>query len=404
MTKNKRKICVVSGARAEYGILYRLMKEIKDDPELELQLIVTGMNLSPEFGLTYREIEKDGFKIDEKVEMLLSSDTPVGITQSMGLATIVFAGALERLKPDILVLHGDRYEMLAAAQAAMVARIPIAHLSCGDTTEGMIDEAIRHSITKMAHLHFAYTEQSLKRVRQLGEDKGHVFNFGAPSLDGLGDDDIDKLELLDREKIEERIGFKFGKKNFLVTYHPVTLSCEGPEKAVKALLQALDAFPEAKIIFTKQNADTSGRIIGQMIDKYAAEQKDRVYVSVSLGQKLYLSVMKCVDVVIGNSSSGLLEAPMLEKPTVNIGDRQKGRLGAKSVIDCKEVFESIVTGIKKALSPEFKNSIAGVKSSYYAGGKASVKIKDKLKDVNLEGILKKKFRDLDFKEKVMHDE
>lgn len=384
----KRKICVVTGTRAEYGLLFWLMKEIKGDPDLELQLIVTGMHLSPEFGLTYKAIEEDGFIINEKVEMLLSSDTPVGIAKSIGLATIGFADALDRLQPDILVILGDRYEILAAAQAALVAKIPVAHLHGGEVTEGVIDEAIRHSVTKMSHFHFVAAEPYRQRIIQLGESPERVLNFGTPALDN-----IKKLNLLNRKELEESIGFRLGKLNFLVTYHPVTLSDKGSEQPVNALLKALDNFPDAKIIFTKPNSDTGGRIIINLIDDYVAKRSHRAAAYTSLGQLRYLSAIKHVDVVMGNSSSGLIEAPAFKKPTVNLGDRQLGRLKAASVIDCKEDTESIVAAIKKALSPDFQYSLSKVVSPY-GNGNASYKIKEYLKNVNLDGIIQKKFFDL----------
>jgi UDP-hydrolysing UDP-N-acetyl-D-glucosamine 2-epimerase len=386
---NKRKICVVTGTRAEYGLLYWLMKEIDTDPDLSLQIVVTGMHLSPEFGLTYRVIEEDQFKIDEKVEMLLSSDTPVGIAKSMGIAIMGFADAFERLKPDLLVLLGDRYEILAAAQAAMVARIPIAHLHGGETTEGLIDEAIRHSVTKMSHLHFVAAEPYRKRVIQLGEHPDRVWNVGATSIDN-----IQYLKLLEKKELEDSIGFQLGEKNFLITYHPVTLSKTGPFRALKELFKALDTFHDAHLIFTKSNSDTEGRIINQLIDEYVSQNPERSIAYTSLGQLRYLSAMKHSDVVIGNSSSGLVEAPFLHKPTVNIGDRQKGRLRANSVIDCKEKAEDIVLAINKALSADFQQTLKRVISPYGTGNVTN-KIKKILKEVSLEDLLMKKFYDME---------
>ena len=383
-----RKICVVTGTRAEYGLLYWLMKEIQGDRDLELQIIATGMHLSPEFGLTYKVIEKDGFSINDKVEMLLSSDTPVGIAKSIGLGVIGFADALEQLKPDILVLLGDRYEILAAAQAAMVARIPIAHLHGGEATEGLIDEAIRHAVTKMSHFHFVAAEPYRQRVIQLGENPDKVLNFGAPGLDN-----IKRLSLLNKENFENSINFRLGKINFLVTYHPVTLSDQGPKHAMQELFRALDHFKDAKIILTKPNADTDGRVICQMIDDYMARQSNRVIATTSLGQLRYLSAIKHVNAVIGNSSSGLIEAPALKKPTINLGDRQRGRLKAASVIDCDENAEAIIAAIQKALSADFMQSISNVLSPY-GEGNASVRIKDYLKNVNLKDVLLKKFFDM----------
>ena len=381
----KRKICVVTGTRAEYGLLYWLMKEIKDDPDLELQLVVTGMHLSTEFGLTYRKIEEDGFTIDVKVEMLLSSDTPVAIAKSIGLGVIGFADAFERLRPDIIVLLGDRFEILAAAQTALIAKIPLAHLHGGESTEGLIDEAIRHAVTKMAHLHFVASEPYRKRVIQMGEDPGLIFNFGAPGLDN-----INKLQLLNKEEFEQSINFKLGNINFLVTYHPVTLLSDATELSMASLLSALKFFPEAKIIFTKPNADTHGRIIIDMINRYVEDNRNNTVIFTNMGQKLYLSAIKHVDAVIGNSSSGLTEVPLFKKPTINLGDRQRGRLKAKSVIDCEENTEAIIAAIKKALSPEFQKTLASV-NSLYGYGDVSPKIKDILKSINLDRIIMKKF-------------
>lgn len=383
-----RKICVVTGTRAEYGLLYWLMKEIENDDELQLQLIATGMHLSPEFGLTYKLIEQDGFHIDAKVEMVLSSDTPVGIAKSIGLGVIGFADALDRLQPDLMVVLGDRYEMLAAAQAAMALRIPIAHLCGGETTEGVIDEPIRHCITKMSHLHFVGAEIYRNRVVQLGEDPKRVFDFGDPGLDN-----IRKLSLLSQQDLEKVIQFKFGKVNFLVTYHPVTLQDNRSEWAMKQLLSALDEFPEATIIFTKPNSDAGGRIISKMIDEYVHDNPGRTTSFVTMGQINYLSAMQYVDAVIGNSSSGIVESPFMKKVTVNIGDRQKGRLKAESIIDCNEDFQSIYNGIMKALSNDMQTEVQKIESLYGVGNTASL-IKDCLKTFDLSSIVVKKFFDL----------
>jgi len=381
-----RKICVVTGTRAEYGLLYWLMKEIQDDTGLQLQLIVTGMHLSPEFGLTYRAIEEDGFAIDAKVEMLLSSDTPVGIAKSIGLGVIGFADALDRLKPDIMVVLGDRYEILAATQAALVARIPVAHIHGGETTEGAIDESIRHAVTKMSHLHFVASELYRTRVIQLGEHPDTVFNVGA-----LGIENIKRLRLLDRSQLEQSINFELGTSCFLVTYHPATLGTVEPAVAMQALLDALDLFPDIKIIFTKPNSDTDGRILIQMIDEYALLNKGRVAVFTSMGQVGYLSALQFVDAVIGNSSSGIIEAPACNIPTVNIGDRQSGRLKADSIIDCQETTESIVTAINKALSSPFREGVKqGV--SLYGYGESALHIKNRLKQTTLS--CTKRFYDL----------
>jgi len=386
----KRKICIVTGARAEYGLLYELMKEIKDDPDLELQLVATGMHLSPEFGLTYRKIEEDGFSIDEKVEMLLSSDTPIGIAKSIGLGVIGFADALSRLNPDILVVLGDRYEIFAAAQTAMTARIPIAHIHGGEITIGAIDEAIRHAITKMSHFHFTAAEPYRQRVIQLGEIPERVLNYGTPGLDTLR-----KTNLLEKGDFEKAIDFQLGRLSFLVTYHPVTLSLEGPDKPFQELVRALDHFSEAKIIFTKANADAAGRYINQKIDEYAERNPLRVKVFTSMGQPLYWSAIKNVDIVVGNSSSGIIEVPAFKKATVNIGERQGGRLRADSVIDCEEKEQTIVSAIEKGLSFGFKSRLENVVSPY-GQGNASLKIKEYLKNVPLHNVLMKQFYDITY--------
>jgi UDP-N-acetylglucosamine 2-epimerase (non-hydrolysing)/GDP/UDP-N,N'-diacetylbacillosamine 2-epimerase (hydrolysing) len=381
-----RKICVVTGTRAEYGLLFWLLKEIEADTELQLQIIVTGMHLSPEFGLTYRTIEEDGFIIDARVEMLLSSDTPVGIAKSIGLGIIGFADVLERLKPDVMVVLGDRFEILAATQAALVARVPVAHIHGGETTEGAIDESIRHSITKMSHLHFVAAEPYRSRVIQMGEQPDTVFNVGA-----LGIENIKRLQLLDKSQLEQCINFELGATSFLVTYHPATLGAIAPHVAMQALLDALDHFSDAKIIFTKPNSDTDGRVLGQMIDEYAHHNEGRVAVFTSMGQIRYYSALKLVDVVIGNSSSGIIEAPACNIPTVNIGDRQSGRLKADSIVDCAETTESIVAAINKALSPLFLDgSKPGV--SHYDYGKPASDIKKYLKMAELSSV--KRFYDL----------
>lgn len=360
----KRKICVVTGTRAEYGLLYWLMKELQEDSDFELQIIATGMHLSPEFGLTYQQIEQDGFIIDEKVEMLLSSDTPVGITKSLGLATIGFADSLERLFPDLLVVLGDRYEILAAVQAALVARIPVAHIAGGDTTEGAIDEAIRHSITKMSHLHFVTNEISAQRVRQLGENPAHVYNVGHTGIDA-----IKRVRLLEKKELEESLGFAFKPINFLVTFHPVTLEETSSQTQFQELLYALDSFgPEVGIIITKPNSDTDGRVLIQMIDEFC-QTRPHVQAYVSLGQQRYLSAIHHVNAVIGNSSSGLYEVPAFKKPTINIGDRQKGRLKSSSVIDCPPEKEAIIEAIQMGLQQDWSE----VESMYGDGG-ASEKI------------------------------
>ena len=393
----KRKICIVTGSRAEYGLMYWLMKEIQEDPDLELQIIATGMHLSPEFGLTYKVIEEDGFLINQRVEMLLSSDTPVAIAKSMGLGIIGCADALERLKPDILVVLGDRYETLAACTAAMPARIPIAHLHGGEATEGLIDEAIRHAITKVAHIHFVATEAYRKRVIQMGEQPERVFCYGAPGLDN-----IRRLKLLERKELEKVIRFKLGGKNILITFHPVTLEKNSAEPQFKELLSALERFKErTKFIFTKPNADTGGRIIIKMINDFVEENSDKAIAFDSMGQIKYLSALKHIDMVVGNSSSGLIEVPSFNIPTINIGDRQKGRIKAQTVISCDPRRESILDAIKKGFSKEFRDSLKGTVNPH-GDGRTSSRIKNKLKQIKLDkdelgnDFIKKNFYDIGY--------
>ncbi|MFY4858858.1 UDP-N-acetylglucosamine 2-epimerase [Aliarcobacter butzleri] len=382
-----KKICVVTGTRAEYGLLYWLMKEIESDKEFQLQLIVTGMHLSSEFGLTYKEIEKE-FKIDKKVEMLLSSDTSIGISKSMGLAQISFCEAFEELKPDILIVLGDRYEIFGVVSTAMIARIPIVHLHGGETTEGAFDESIRHSITKMSHLHFTATQEYRNRVIQLGEHPSMVFNVG-----GLGIENIKRMKLLSKEEFENSIDFKLNKKNILVTFHPVTLENSTAQEQFQELLEVIDELKDTNIIFTKANSDTDGRIINRMIDDYVAKNFHKSIGFNSLGQLRYLSALQYVDAMVGNSSSGLLEAPSFKIGTINIGDRQKGRIKANSIIDCSTNKTDIEKAFKKLYSKEFQNSLINVKNPY-GDGCASKKIIEEIKRVNLRDILKKSFYDL----------
>ena len=340
----KRKICVVTGTRAEYGLLSNLMELIQNDEQFELQILATGMHLSPEFGLTYKQIEADGFMINEKVEMLLSADTSTAVVKSMGLATIGFADALDRLKPDLLVILGDRFEMLAVAQSALIMQIPIAHIHGGECTFGAYDDAIRHSITKMATWHFTSTEVHRNRVIQLGEHPDRVWNVGA-----IGIDHTLKLNLMDRSTIYKELELQNAKPYFLITYHPET---NGDYKGVNSLLEALDSFnDEYNLIFTKSNADNGGREINERIQQYVASRSNTKLFD-SLGQIRYLSAVKEATLVIGNSSSGLIEVPYLQTPTINCGNRQKGRERPSSVIDCEVEVESVKNAIKYALNNE----------------------------------------------------
>ena len=385
-----RKICVVTSTRAEYGLLYWLLKEIEADSELKLQLIVTGMHLSPEFGLTYKEIEKE-FKIDKKIEILSGSHTSLDICAEMARVYEKFASALAELKPDILVLLGDRYEIFGVAGVASIMQIPIAHIHGGETTQGAFDEAFRHSITKMSHIHFAATNEYANRIIQLGEDPSRVFNVGGPGIEN-----IKKLNLLNKDEFEKSIKFKLAKKNILITFHPVTLENSSAREQFNELLNALDELEETNFIFTKANSDTDGDVINKMIDEYVSENPQKAVAFASLGQLRYLSAIKFVDIVLGNSSSGLLEVPSFKKATINIGDRQKGRARASSVIDVRPIKEEILAAIKRAYSKEFEQTLKDTINPY-DGGNPSKKMVKILKEIKLDGILKKKFYDIGIK-------
>lgn len=354
-----KRIGIMTGTRAEYGLLKSLMQEINKDNDLELYLIVSGMHLSPEFGMTYKEIEEDGFEINAKVEMLLSSDSPAGISKSIGLGVIGFADEFQRADLDMLILLGDRYEALSAAICALVMRIPIAHLHGGELTEGAIDEGIRHSITKMSYLHFTSTEQYRNRVIQLGENPERVFYVGA-----LGVENIKKINLMTKEELERSIHFEIDENTVVVTYHPVTLENNTVEEQFLNLLKVLDRNPKIRMIFTKANADTNGRIVNELIDKYAAQNSERACAFMSLGQKRYLSALKYCRIVIGNSSSGIIEAPSFGKPIINIGDRQKGRICADSVINCGYTQQEIQQAMETALTEEFENKARNCRNPY----------------------------------------
>lgn len=382
-----RKICVITGTRAEYGLLRWVMQGIQDDSELILQIVATGMHLSPEFGLTYQAIEQDGFQINRRVEMLTSSDTPVGIAKSMGLGLIGFADALNELKPDLILVVGDRFEIFAAVAAALVARIPVAHLHGGEITEGAFDEALRHSITKMSHLHFVANETYRQRVIQLGEQPERVFLAG-----GLGVDNIKRLQLLDRDELEASLDFKFGRQNLLITFHPVTLETATAADQMAELLAVLSDLKDTQLIFTLPNADTDGRVLIKMVEHFVT-QHPNASLYTSLGQLRYLSCIAQVDGVLGNSSSGLTEVPSFRKGTINIGDRQRGRLQAKSIINCEPNRESISIALKQLYSKEFQTGLSQVINPYGEGG-ASDKIHRTLKQhVGLD-LIKKKFHDL----------
>ncbi|MDE5698532.1 MAG: UDP-N-acetylglucosamine 2-epimerase (hydrolyzing) [Lachnospiraceae bacterium] len=386
-----KKVCVITGTRAEYGLLKSLIQKIDKDDEMELQLVVTGMHLSPEFGLTYQEIEQDGFRITERNEMLLSSDTPNGITKSIGLGVIGFADIFTRTEPDMVVLLGDRYETLAAATAAMVHRIPIAHIHGGELTEGAIDEAIRHAITKMSMLHFTATETYRNRVIQLGEQPDRVFCVGA-----LGVENIKTQKLMSREELEESLGFSLDGPYIVVTFHPVTLENNTVKEQFENLLSALDKFREYRIIFTKANSDTDGRVVNQRIDEYVAGNRDRAAAFTSLGMVRYLSAVKYSQMVVGNSSSGILEVPSFHIPTVNIGDRQKGRMRGKSVIDCDCTMNEIECAIHTAQVRIRNNDLQKEANPYERAGTSDAILSTIRDYLASDADMKKRFYDIEF--------
>jgi GDP/UDP-N,N'-diacetylbacillosamine 2-epimerase (hydrolysing) len=362
-----------------------LMQLVREDKAFELQILATGAHLSPEFGMSYRDIEAGGFHVTKRVEMLLSSDTAVGVAKSMGLAQIGFADAFSELAPDLLVVLGDRYEILSAVAVALVLRIPVAHLHGGEITEGAYDNSIRHAITKMSHLHFTSTELYRQRVIQMGENPGHVFNVGA-----IGVDNIRSMQLSGREDLETALDIRLRKTNFLVTFHPATLQAGSARGDVQELLAALDQFPDAFCVFTKSNADTEGRLINACIEEYVQSNPGRAAVFSSLGQLRYLSLMKLCSVVIGNSSSGIIEAPSLRVPSVNIGMRQKGRVRAESVVDCGAHRHEIVSAIKAALGEAVQEKVRQCENPYGHGGTAE-RILATLRTVKFAELLQKTF-------------
>ncbi|AAN48809.1 UDP-N-acetylglucosamine 2-epimerase [Leptospira interrogans] len=386
----KRKICVITGTRADYGLLRWLILEISKSSKLDLQIIATGMHLSPEFGLTYKEIENDGFLIHKKIEILLSSDSTVGVSKSIGLGLIGFSEAFADLNPDIILVLGDRFEILAATVAALISRIPVAHLHGGETTEGAFDEGIRHSITKMSHLHFVAANEYRNRIIQLGEDPSNVFLVG-----GMGIDGIKKSNLLKKEELESSLNIKFKKNNLLITFHPVTLEESTAKVQMIELLLSLETLsPEIGLIFTMPNADTDGRIIFELVKEFTSSHSNAWYFT-SLGQTRYLSCLQFVDAVVGNSSSGIIEAPSFKIGTINIGDRQKGRLRAKSIIDCEPKKIEIIDAFKRLYSSDFQKNLSTTVNPYGEGG-ASEKIVRILEKIDIQGILKKKFFNLQF--------
>lgn len=387
MQTNQKKVCVITGTRAEYGLLKELINKIDEDEEVKLQLIATGMHLSPEFGLTYKQIEEDGFFVDEKIEILLSSDTDIGISKSMGLALISFSEAYQRLKPDMVVVLGDRYEILAATIAAYTAKIPITHLCGGDVTEGAYDDAFRHSITKMAYLHFTDTILSSKRVIQLGEDPSRVYCYGV-----LGNDELNKLKYKDKKELEKVVNFNLDKY-MLIVYHATTLEKENPAECFTDMMMYLiENFKEYNFIIIKGNSDTYGRSINQKIDSFENKYPMRIKSFISLSREEYLSFLKNADLMLGNSSSGICEAPYLKTLNINIGDRQKGRERASTTIDCQTDINEFIKVMEKYKKNEYLPLLENIKNPYF-GENVAEKILSTVKDELSKGKidLKKKF-------------
>lgn len=383
-----RRICVFTSTRADYGLLYWLIHDLHHDAEVELQLLVSGSHLCPQFGETWKPIVADGFPIAARVEMVLDSDTGTGMATSLGLGTIKYAEALARLAPDILVVLGDRYELLAVAAAAMCLRIPIAHIHGGESTEGLIDEPVRHAVTAMSQIHFPAADLFARRIVQMGNDPDRVFPIGAPGIDNL-----DRLELPTREALEADLGFSLADPLLVVVYHPVTLSDEPPARLVGELLSALEQFPQARIVISRANQDAGGREVNQAVDAWAKPRADRVLAVTSLGMKRYLALLKAASVVIGNSSSGIIEAPPAGAAVVNVGDRQKGRPQAPAIINCPEEAAAIAAAITRALAPDFQ-AIAKRRETPYGRGAVSERMAHVLRTIPLDGLIRKSFHDL----------
>ena len=390
----RKKICVVTGSRADYGLLYPLLRKIRSSGAFRLQVVATGMHLSRKYGLTFREIEKDGFRIDEKVDMLLPGDTPEYISRSVGLGCAGFGGTFARLKPDLVVVLGDSFVIFSAAISAFIAKIPIAHIHGGELTEGAMDDAFRHSITKMSLLHFTSTAEYRKRVIQLGESPERVFNVGA-----LGIDNIRMITPLSKKELEKELDLGFEKKVALVTFHPATLDAGDAGKQFRELLRALDAFSGLNLVFTMPNADPGSEKIYKLIGAYVKNNPGKARSFASLGRLKYLSVLKHADVIIGNSSSGIIEAPSFGKPTVNIGSRQQGRIRADSVIDCDPVWSDITRAIRKALSVSFAEFCRSVENPYGDGRTARRIVKALIKNTGKPRSLNKRFYDIRYVQK-----
>jgi GDP/UDP-N,N'-diacetylbacillosamine 2-epimerase (hydrolysing) len=383
----KRKICVVTGGRSDYGLLKWLMKVVQADKDLELQVIATGMHLSPKFGSTVNEIEQDGFKIDEKIECLDVGDSPLDTSSAMARTMIGCTETYSRLRPDLVLVLGDRFEIFSAVAAALVSNIPVAHLHGGEVTSGAVDESFRHAITKMSALHFVANDVYRRRVVQMGENSRHVYNVG-----GLGVDAILNFELLSKEQLSSGLGINFLNKSLLITFHPETATANSALQQIKEIIKALEELNDTTLIFTMPNADMGNSIIAESIRNFATQGNNRYFFE-SLGQTRYLSMLSLVDGVIGNSSSGLAEAPSFKIGTINIGDRQKGRIQASSVLNCEASQSHVVAAIEEMYSDGFQSRLKTTVNPYGAGG-ASQSIVEILKEVNLEGLIMKSFNDL----------
>jgi len=389
----KRKICVITSSRADYGLLRLILKGIDTDNDLTLQLVATGMHLSSKYGDACQEIHTDGFVIDMKIDILIGENDARGVSESIGLGVGKFAAALEKLRPDLVLVLGDRFEIFAAVIAAHVALIPVAHIHGGELTEGAIDDAFRHSITKMSQLHFVSTQEYANRVIQLGEQPGSVFVTG-----GLGVDAISQLRLLSKSELESNLNFKFGKKNLLITFHPVTLELAAADKQINELLTALDLLPDINCIFTSPNADPGSNYISQAIEKFVATHENSIFFA-SLGQLNYFSCIQFVDGVVGNSSSGILEIPTFRKGTINIGERQRGRIQSSSVINCGPDRQDILNAIEALYSIEFSQQLLSFSNPYGNVG-ASLEILNKIKCFNVKTPLSKVFYNLELDHKI----
>jgi GDP/UDP-N,N'-diacetylbacillosamine 2-epimerase (hydrolysing) len=377
-----RKVAVVTGTRAEYGLLKNIIRKINDDLELELQLIVTGTHLSTEYGYTIEEICKDGFEIKDEIDILLESNNKQGVAKSMGLAMLGIAQSFSRLKPELLLILGDRYEIFASAAVAMAMNIPIAHISGGEITEGAMDDQIRHSITKMAHIHFPGAGIYRKNIIKMGEEEWRVFNVGDPGIEN-----IKNMNFLTKNEIQEDLGVEVDRDTLLVTFHPVTLEIEQLPYQIENLIHALEEVNK-KMIITFPNSDNGGKYIINELKKFKAKN-NKVYLYENLGVRRYLSVLRLCGAVIGNSSSAIVEAPALKIPVVNIGNRQKGRLMADNIVQCNYSSVEIVNSINLVLNEEFSQKVKSIKS-LYGEGNTSKEIVSIIKEIDIDEKLMKK--------------